>query len=79
MLFGGIYYFKSGKIKEKKNYLSDKLHGTFICYHNNGVTWIKSNYDAGLLEGKREVFCEKGEIKKIEFYKKGFKKGKPLH
>ena len=43
-------YFKSGELKEVKNYEADKLHGAFVEYLKDG-RFIKANYKLGKKDG----------------------------
>ena len=43
-------FFPSGKIKILKNYLNDKLHGSYEVFNKKGELIDKLNYSNGFLD-----------------------------
>ena len=57
-------------MKEKGNYVDDKLDGKYVWYYENGKV-KKRTYKDGKEEGKWVEYDEEGNIKDEDIYKDG--------
>lgn len=69
------YYDEKGKLIAKNNYLWNKLNGSAIVYHPNGVFQTETDYKNGLKNGRYREYYENGNPKEISFYIDGKKNG----
>ncbi|WP_088324571.1 redoxin domain-containing protein [Polaribacter tangerinus] len=54
-------YFKDGKKNTEKNYVSNKLHGKYYQWYNNGQLWVEQEYNNGKLQNINQLFSETGK------------------
>jgi len=69
------YFYKSGKIFRKLNYLKKKPVGNFSEFYETGELRVSGKYENGLEEGVWKTFYRNGKIKEKGKYKEGEKIG----
>ncbi|MBC7884043.1 MAG: toxin-antitoxin system YwqK family antitoxin [Saprospiraceae bacterium] len=58
-----VFYYESGKIKEKAIYVNGMLTGARLLYHENGQIEIEEMYnEKGVLEGPYKVYYASGKV-----------------
>ena len=65
------WYFKNGKIEQKRYYYNDNINGENTYYYDNGQIASMANYDKGQLNGLNQRWYKTGKIKNIAYYDKG--------
>lgn len=70
---GGPYYLwhKNGKLSEKGNYASNKLHGKESTWFENGQLSYEKFYVKGKLQDTLKGYYEDGAVRRVEVYKEG--------
>jgi S1-C subfamily serine protease len=66
----GVWYFKSGKVEQKKFYFNNKLNGKNIFWYENGQKASEGNYEYGYLNGYYYQWYQTGNLKRKAFYEK---------
>ena len=69
------YFYETGKIKEKSNYLNGKVNGLLEAWYENGNRWLVQHYADGELDGTQTSYYYNDNVDIINNYKKGKKEG----
>jgi S1-C subfamily serine protease/antitoxin component YwqK of YwqJK toxin-antitoxin module len=65
------WYFKNGKIEQKRYYYNNKLNGKNTYYYDNGSIAQELNYEFGELNGLHQIWYKTGNPKTTAYYEKG--------
>lgn len=66
-----IWYYKNGKIEQKKYYFNNKLHGIKSSYYESGERYEETTYDQGVAQGLYQQWYPSGRIKWTAYYDNG--------
>ncbi len=69
------YFYETGKIKEKTNYINGKVNGLSEAWYENGNRWLVQHYADDELEGSQASYYYNGNMHILNNYKKGKKEG----
>jgi antitoxin component YwqK of YwqJK toxin-antitoxin module len=70
-----VKYYRNGKVAEKLNFIKDKQQGEWCQYYTDGTPCLKTFYKDGKLDGKYEVWTEKGKLEFSGQYKNDARDG----
>ncbi len=65
------WYFKNGKIEQKRYYINNKINGQNTFYYENGQIAQKANYEYGAYSGLYQQWYKTGKPKITAFYERG--------
>ena len=65
------WYFKNGKIEQKRYYYNNNLNGKNTFYYDNGQVAQEANYNYGTLDGPYLQWYKTGKPKIIALYENG--------
>jgi S1-C subfamily serine protease/antitoxin component YwqK of YwqJK toxin-antitoxin module len=65
------WYFKNGKIEQKRFYYNNKINGKNTFYYDNGQVKEEGNYGHGVLNGLYSTYYKTGKPKIIASYENG--------
>lgn len=65
------WYFKSGKIEQKRFYINNKINGKNTIYYENGQIARETNYSWGEYHGLFQQWYKTGKPKITAFYENG--------
>lgn len=65
------WYFKNGKIEQKRYYLNNKINGKNTYYHENGQIAQELNYNLGVYDGLCQQWYKTGKPKHTALYELG--------
>ena len=65
------WYFKNGKIEQKRFYYNNKINGKKTFYYDNGQIAQEANYKLGVLDGIYQQWYKTGKTKLIASYERG--------
>ena len=65
------WYFKNGKIEQKRYYYNNKINGKNIFYYDNGQIAQEANYDYGVYNGLYQQWYKTGKLKITALYEDG--------
>jgi len=65
------WYFKNGKIEQKRYYYNNKINGENTYYYDNGQIASIANYDGGDLDGTYQQWYKTGKPKITAYYEAG--------
>ena len=65
------WYFKNGKIEQKRYYYNNQINGKNTFYYDNGQIAQEANYNNGYLDGTYQSWYKTGKTKLIAYYEKG--------
>jgi S1-C subfamily serine protease/antitoxin component YwqK of YwqJK toxin-antitoxin module len=66
-----VWYYKNGRLKERRYYYNNKINGTHSFYYENGEQFEESNYDFGELDGDFIQWYQNGKPKLYAVYQSG--------
>lgn len=66
-----IWYYKNGKIEQKRYYYNNKINGKNTFYYENGQLAQEIHYDHGDLNGSYKQWYQTGKIRLSAFYENG--------
>jgi antitoxin component YwqK of YwqJK toxin-antitoxin module len=70
-----IKYYPDGIIAEKLNFANDMKEGEWLQFHESGKLFLKSNFTAGNLNGKFEIWFENGKLEYSGLYRNNLRDG----
>jgi antitoxin component YwqK of YwqJK toxin-antitoxin module len=70
-----LKFFPDSTIAEKVRFVNDVKEGEWLQYHQNGKLFLRSNYKAGMLNGKFEVWYQDGKPEFSGAYKNNLREG----
>ena len=65
------WYFKNGKIEQKRYYFNNKINGKNTFYYDNGQMAQEINYSLGVYDGLYQQWYKTGKLKISAFYETG--------
>jgi S1-C subfamily serine protease/antitoxin component YwqK of YwqJK toxin-antitoxin module len=65
------WYFKNGKIEQKRYYFNNKINGKNTFYYDNGQMAQQINYRLGVYDGLYQQWYKTGKLKISAFYETG--------
>ena len=65
------WYFKNGKIEQKRYYFNNKINGKNTFYYDNGQMAQEINYRLGVYDGLYQQWYKTGKLKISAFYETG--------
>lgn len=65
------WYFKNGKIEQKRYYYNNKINGKNTFYYDNGQIAQEANYDHGVYNGLYQQWYKTGKLKITALYEDG--------
>jgi len=65
------WYFKNGKIEQKRYYINNKINGKYTFYYDNGQVAQEANYEFGNLAGTYLQWYKTGKPKIVALYENG--------
>jgi S1-C subfamily serine protease/antitoxin component YwqK of YwqJK toxin-antitoxin module len=65
------WYFKNGKIEQKRFYLNNKINGRNTYYYDNGQIAQEVNYRLGVYNGLYQQWYKTGKLKVTAYYEQG--------
>lgn len=65
------WYYKNGKIEQKRYYYNNKINGQNTFFYENGQIAQEANYNNGTLNGEYKQWYQTGKIKILAFYEDG--------
>lgn len=65
------WYFKNGKIEQKRYYYNNKINGKNTFYFDNGQIAQEANYERGVYNGLYQQWYKTGKPKITAFYERG--------
>ncbi len=65
------WYFKNGKIEQKRYYFNNKINGKNTFYYENGQVARETNYDYGVLNGSDILWYKTGKPQIVALYENG--------
>jgi S1-C subfamily serine protease/antitoxin component YwqK of YwqJK toxin-antitoxin module len=65
------WYFKNGKIEQKRYYFNNKINGKNTFYYDNGQMAQEINYSLGVYDGSYQQWYKTGKLKISAFYETG--------
>jgi len=65
------WYFKNGKIEQKRYYYNNKINGKNSFYYDNGQLAQEANYDHGVYDGLYQQWYKTGKPKITAYYERG--------
>lgn len=68
------WYFKNGKIEQKRYYINNKINGKNTFYYDNGQIAQEASYSFGILDGTYKQWHKTGKPKIIAYYERGILK-----
>lgn len=66
-----IWYFKNGKIEQKRYYINNKINGKNTFYYDNGLIAQEVNYNHGVYDGIYQQWYKTGKPKITAYYEQG--------
>ena len=66
------WYYKNGKIEQKRYYFNGKINGKNTFYYDSGQIAGEINYNFGVLDGLSQQWYKTGKPKITAYYEKGF-------
>ncbi len=69
------YFFPSGKVEGKGNWLNDQREGVWVYYYEDGTLKSKCDYKNGLRDGKWEWYNAQGVLEESGMYRNDKKFG----
>jgi S1-C subfamily serine protease/antitoxin component YwqK of YwqJK toxin-antitoxin module len=66
-----FWYFKNGKIEQKRFYFNNKINGKNTFYYDNGQISQESNYDYGEYHGMQQHWYKTGKPKIKAYFEQG--------
>jgi len=66
-----IWYYKNGKIEQRRYYYNNKINGKNTFYYDNGQIASESNYNSGNRDGEYKQWYQTGKLKILAFYEDG--------
>lgn len=70
-----VYYFKNGNIKEKRNYVNDKVFGTVTSFYENGIMKEIYSIDEGRRDGPATLYDSTGNVTEDVIFENGVRNG----
>jgi len=67
----GIWYYKSGKIEQKRTYSQNRINGKQTFWYENGQKASEANYEVGILNGYYYQWYQSGKMKLKALYENG--------
>ncbi len=65
------WYFKNGKVEQKRYYYNNKTNGKNTFYYENGLIASETNYNFGVLDGIHQQWYKTGKPKLYALYEDG--------
>ena len=65
------WYFKNGKIEQKRYYFNNKINGKNTFYYDNGQMAQEINYSLGVYDGLYQQWYKTGKLKISAYYETG--------
>lgn len=65
------WYYKNGKIQQKRYYYNNKINGKNTFYYDNGQIAQEANYNHGVLNGMYQQWYKTGRLKITALYEDG--------
>jgi len=70
-----VFYYENGNLKEKRNYVNDKVFGTVTSYYGNGKVKELYSIEDGKREGPATYYDSLGSEIETVMFEKGMRKG----
>ena len=71
----GLWFYTVNDYTEEGEYLNNERHNQWKATYDNGKTYFKGEYEAGIPKGKHSWYYRNGNIKEEGKYKRGEKHG----
>ncbi|MBX3009793.1 MAG: trypsin-like peptidase domain-containing protein [Melioribacteraceae bacterium] len=69
--YEATWYFKNGKIQQKRYYMNNRINGKNTFYYDNGQIAQEANYNYGILNGEYKQWHKTGKPRLLALYENG--------